>query len=338
MTSSAELVRVGTIFPQDRQNLQQSWPMQLRVRSITYLAEAINGYELVDPRGRDLPRFAPGAHVELRAGGFLRQYSLWNDPAERRRYCVAVLREAESRGGSRHLHENIRVGGIVEVSPPRNNFPLDPAGERHLLIAGGVGIAPIMSMVAELQRRRAEFEVHYCTRSPEETAFRTELAPLAAEGRLRFHHDGGDPARGLDIRATLREARQGTHLYLCGPAALMKAATEAARNWPAGTVHCEYFTGVPEPRATEDRPFRIQLAKTGGDYEVGAGETIAEVLQRHGRAVRTSCELGYCGTCLTPYLEGEPDHRDQVLEENGRRRYLLICCSRAKTPVLVLDL
>src|SRR5437763_3954388 len=135
--------------------------MQLRVRSIARLAEAINGYELVDPRGRDLPRFAPGAHVELRAGGFLRQFSLWNDAAERRRYCIAVLRENTSRGGSRHLHEDIQVGDIVEVSVPRNNFPLDPAGERHLLIAGGIGIAPIMSMVTELQRCRAEFLLHY---------------------------------------------------------------------------------------------------------------------------------------------------------------------------------
>jgi ferredoxin-NADP reductase len=312
--------------------------MQLRVRAITYLAEAINGCELVDPRGRDLPRFAAGAHVELRAGGFLRRYSLWNDPAERRRYCIAVLREVASRGGSRHLHENVRVGDIVEVSPPRNNFPLDPTGERHLLIAGGIGIAPIMSMVTELRRRGAEFEVHYCARSPEGAAFRRELAPLAAEGRVRFHYDGGDPARGLDIAATLREPRPGTHLYYCGPAPLMAAATEATRDWPAGTVHCEYFTGVPEPGATEDHPFRVQLAKTGGDYEVRAGETIAEVLQRHGVAVRTSCELGYCGTCLTPYLSGEPDHRDQVLEENGRQRYLLICCSRAKSPILVLDL
>ena len=312
--------------------------MQLLIRSISYLAEAINGYELVDPRGRDLPRFAPGAHVELRAGGFLRRYSLWNDPAERRRYCIAVLREAASRGGSRHLHENVRVGDIVEVSPPRNNFPLDPAGERHLLIAGGIGIAPIMSMVTELRRRHADFEIHYCTRSPEWTAFRSELAPLAAEGRLRFHHDGGDPARGLDIAATLREAGSGTHLYYCGPAPLMAAAAEAVRDWPAGTVHCEYFTGVPEPAATEDHPFRVQLAKSGGDYEVRVGETIAEALQRRGIAVRTSCELGYCGTCLTPYLAGEPDHRDQVLDENGRRRYVLICCSRAKTPVLVLDL
>jgi len=312
--------------------------MQLRVRSIIYLAEAINSYELVDPRGRDLPRFAAGAHIELRSGGFLRRYSLWNDPAERRRYCIAVLRAAASRGGSRHLHDNVRVGDIVEVSPPRNNFPLDPAGERHLLIAGGIGIAPIMSMIAELRRRRAEFEVYYCTRSPQKTAFRRELASLAAEGRLRFHHDGGDPARGLDIAAILGKAPPGTHLYYCGPAPLMAAATEAARDWPAGTVHCEYFTGVPEPAAVEDRPFRVRLARSGGDYEIGAGETIAEALRRHGVAVRTSCELGYCGTCLTPYLAGEPDHRDQVLEANGRRRYLLICCSRAKSPVLVLDL
>jgi len=312
--------------------------MQLRVRAITYLAEAINGYELVDPRGRDLPRFAPGAHVELLAGGFLRRYSLWNDPAERRCYCIAVLREAASRGGSQYLHENVRVGDIVEVSPPRNNFPLDPAGERHLLIAGGIGIAPIVSMVAELRRRGADFQVHYCTRSPERTAFRRELSPLAAEGRVRFHHDGGDPVQGLDIAATLREPRPGTHLYYCGPAPLMAAATEATRNWPAGTVHCEYFTGMPEPVATENHPFRVQLAKSGGEYEVRAGETIAEVLQRHGVAVRTSCELGYCGTCLTPYVAGEPDHRDQVLEENGRQRYVLICCSRAKSPVLILEL
>jgi vanillate O-demethylase ferredoxin subunit len=248
------------------------------------------------------------------------------------------LRESASRGGSRHLHDNLRVGDIVGVSVPRNNFALDPAGERHLLVAGGIGIAPIMSMIVELRRRRAEFEVHYCTRSPEKTAFRRELAPLAAEGRLRFHHDGGDPAQGLDIEAGLREARPETHFYFCGPAPFMAAAKEAARDWRARNVHYEYFTGVPEPAVAEERPFRVQLAKTGGEYEVGAGETIAEVLQRHGVTVNTSCELGYCGTCLTPYLAGEPDHRDQVLEEKGRQRYVLICCSRAKTPVLVLDL
>src|SRR5262244_3775172 len=179
--------------------------MQLRILSITYLAEAIHGFELVDPRGRDLPRFAAGAHIDLRAGGLLRQYSLCNDPAERRRYCIAVLREAESRGGSHYLHEAARVGDPVEVSLPRNNFPLATAAERHLLIAGGIGIAPIMSMIAELQWRQADFQLHYCTRSPERTAFREALAPLAGDGRVRFHHDGGDPTRGLDIAAALSD-------------------------------------------------------------------------------------------------------------------------------------
>src|SRR5215831_472458 len=246
--------------------------MQLRVRSITYLAEAIHGYELVDPRGRDLPRFAAGAHIDLRAGGFLRQYSLSNDSAERRRYCIAVLREDAGRGASQYLHERVRVADLVEASLPRNNFPLDPAAERHLLIAGGIGIAPIMALIAELRRRHAEFEVHYCTRSPEWTAFRRELATLAAEGRLHFHHDGGDPARGLDIAATLYDPRPGTHLYYCGPPSMMTAAAQASREWPAETVHCEYFTISTELAAEEDRPFRVRLARSGGEYEVPAGE------------------------------------------------------------------
>jgi ferredoxin-NADP reductase len=312
--------------------------MQLRVRSITYLAEAVNGYELIDPHGHDLPRFTAGAHVELKIGGFTRQYSLWNDPAERRRYCVAVLREEEGRGGSRLLHDALRVGDLVEVSYPRNNFPLAAEAARHLLIAGGIGIAPIMAMIAELRRRGAEFDVHYCTRSPANTAFRPELAELTAEGRLRFYDDGGDPARGLDIAATLRRAEPGTHLYYCGPASLMAAAAAAARHWPADAVHSEFFTGVPEPVLAEERPFRVRRARSGGEYEVPPGETIVDVLRRHNFAVRTSCELGYCGTCLTRFLAGEPDHRDQILNEADRQRYLLICCSRAHTPVLELDL
>lgn len=315
--------------------------MQLRVRSITYLAEAINAYELIDPRGRDLPRFAAGAHIAVRlGGGVLRDYSLWNDPAERRRYAIAVLREAQGLG-SRQLHEAVRVGDPVEVSMPRNNFPLAAEADRHLLLAGGIGITPIMSMIAELRRRRAEFLLHYCTRSPEATAFRDELDLLAAQGKVRFHHDGGEPSRGLDIAAALRDPLPGTHLYYCGPAGLMNAAAAASADWPAGTVHCEYFSGPaarpPQP-VEEDRPFRVRLAKSGAEYEVPAGETIVEVLRRHDIAVRTSCELGYCGTCLTRYLAGEPDHRDQILSANDRRRYVLICCARAKTPILEVDL
>jgi ferredoxin-NADP reductase len=217
--------------------------MLLRIRSITYLAERINGYELVDREGSELPPFEAGAHISVRLGdGLVRDFSLWNDPAERARYCIAVLREPEGRG-SREWHEVARVGEIVEASTPRNNFPLASEAECHLLIAGGIGITPIMAMIAELRRRRADFRVHYCTRSPGETAFLDDLAVLAAQGRVMFHHDGGDPAKGLDIAATLREYRCGTHLYYCGPAGMMAAAAAASSHWPPGTVHCEYFVG-----------------------------------------------------------------------------------------------
>ncbi|HYZ40946.1 MAG TPA: PDR/VanB family oxidoreductase [Stellaceae bacterium] len=312
--------------------------MQLRVRSITYLAKDINGYELVDPRGRDLPRFTAGAHIDLQVGEFLRHYSLWNDPAERRRYCIAVLREVAGCGGSRRFHDLVRVGDLVGVSAPRNDFSLDPDAERHVLIAGGIGIAPIMSMISELRRRGADFELHYCTHSAERTAFRRELAPLVDLGRVRLYHDGGDPARGLDIARVLRAPHPRTHLYYCGPPPMMAAARRAAREWPPDTVHCEYFTAKSEIPVVEERAFRVKLARSGGDYEVPVGETIVDALRKHGVPVRTSCELGYCGTCLTRYLAGEPDHRDQVLEESGRKQYLLICCSRSKTPVLELDL
>jgi len=319
--------------------------MQLRIRSITYLAEDINGYELVDPNGRDLPRFAAGAHVGVRlgpadAGGVWRDYSLWNDPAERRRYSIAVLREKRGEG-SRHLHDAVRVGDIVDVSLPRNHFPLADAAERHLLLAGGIGITPIMAMIAELKRRHAEFRLHYCTRSPEKTAFRDELDLLAAMGKVVFHYDGGDPARGLDIAALLREPQPGTHLYFCGPAGMMEAAAAASAHWPATSVHCEYFTGpgaAPAARFEEDRPFRVRLATSGAEYEVPPGETIIAVLRRHGVETRTSCELGYCGACLTRYLAGDPDHRDPILGDKARETHLLICCSRATSPLLVLDL
>jgi vanillate O-demethylase ferredoxin subunit len=224
--------------------------MLLRVRSIIHLAERINGYELVDPDGRDLEQFEAGAHISVRLGeDLVRDFSLWNDPAEQSRYCIAVLREQDGLG-SHQLHERTRVGDLVDVSAPRNNFPLAAEAERHLLIAGGIGITPIMAMIAVLRRRRAEFRVHYCTRSPDETAFREDLAILAAQGLVEFHHDGGDPARGLDIAATLREYRPGTHLYHCGPAGMMAAAVAASSHWPPQTVHCEYFTGPKAVRPT----------------------------------------------------------------------------------------
>ena len=315
--------------------------MHLRIRSIAYLTEDINAFELVDPNGRDLPRFQAGAHIAVRIGTTVwRDYSLWNDPAERRRYCIAVLREKEGQG-SRHLHDAIRVGDIAEVSWPRNNFPLASEAQHHLLLAGGIGITPAMAMITELKRRGASFHLHYCTRAPDKTAFRDELELLAAMGKVSFHFDGGDPANGLDIAALLQEPTPGTHVYYCGPAGMMKAAAAASAHWPPGTVHCEYFTGpgaLPPAALPDDRAFRVRLAKSGGEYLVPVGETILDTLRRNGVKSAASCELGYCGTCLTRYLSGEPDHRDQILREEDRSRFLLTCCSRARSDVLELDL
>src|SRR5437764_10736377 len=315
--------------------------MQLRIRSITYLAEDINGYELVDPNGHDLPRFTAGSHIGVKLGEAVwRDYSLWNDPAERRRYCIAVLREKLGEA-SRHLHDQVRVGDTVEVALPRNHFPLVEEADRHLLLAGGIGITPVMAMIAELKRRRADFTLHYCTRSPEKAAFRDELDLLAAMGKVVFHYDGGDPAKGLDIAALLRQPLPGTHLYYCGPAGMMAAAKAASAHWPAESVHCEYFKGpaaAPPARLEDDRAFVVKLRDSGGTYDVSPGETILDVLRRHGVDTRSSCELGYCGACLTRYVDGEVDHRDPILNEAARKTHLLICCSRAKSAELVLDL
>jgi ferredoxin-NADP reductase len=315
--------------------------MHLRIRSITYLAEDVLGFELVDPNERDLPRFTAGAHVAVRvAPGLLRDYSLWNDPAERRRYCIAVLKDKDGHGSNR-LHEQARVGGLLEVSWPRNFFPLAEEAERHWLIAGGIGITPIMAMIAQLKRRRADFHLHYCSRAPERTVFREELSLLAAMGKATFHYDGGDPSKGLDVVSLLNEPPPGTHLYYCGPAGLMDAVARATIHWPPRTVHSEYFKGpaaaIPE-MVGEDLPFRVRLAKRGGEYEVRADESIATALRRQGVKVDTSCELGYCGTCLARYVAGEPDFRDQILNPTDRKKFILTCCTRAKSEILELDL
>ena len=196
-------------------------------------------------------------------------------------------------------------------------------------------------MIAELKRRRADFRLYYCTRSPERTAFRDELDLLAAMGRVVFHYDGGDPAKGLDIAGLLREPPPGTHLYYCGPAGMMAAAAAASAHWPPGTVHCEYFSGpgaAPPSRLEDDRQFTVRLARSGGEYAGAAGREDPRRAARAGVETRSSCELGYCGACLTRWLAGEPDHRDPILGDVARKTHMLICCSRARGDTLVLDL
>lgn len=343
------------------EELQSLGPDRLlvRVRSTSYLAENISAYEVVVPDGGNLPSFSAGSHIDLYfRDGRIRQYSLCSAPSERAHYVFAIQRDLKGRGGSRAIFERVHVGRLLVISRPRNGFPLEARAARHLFLAGGIGITPIMSMIRELQASGGIFKLHYCTRSRDKTAFYEELRPLAAEGKVEFHHDEGDPARGLDISALLRVPEPGTHLYYCGPEGFMAAVAKAAVRWPTHSVHFEHFS-APASEAAQDAAassetseailsrdveadvsvgFVVRIASTGQTFDIPADKSIVQVLREHGIDVPTSCESGLCGTCRTRYMEGIPDHRDYVLDDTARQREIMICCSRAKSKVLVLDL
>ena len=313
----------------------------VRVNDVSWEAEDILSFELVDPNGGDLAPFAAGAHIDIHIDdGLVRQYSLCNDPDERHCYVIAVLIEPNGRGGSLALHETVSEGDLLTISEPRNHFRLADDAARHLLLAGGIGVAPMMAMIGTLEARGADYLMHYCTRAPDRTAFMDRLRSLIASGKVILHHDGGDPARGLDIEAMLKDHEAGTHLYYCGPGGFMTATAAAAGHWPEDTVHFEYFTAPEDDPAEypENSPFQVKIANTGDVFDVPADKTIIEVLRGNGLAVDTSCEHGYCATCMTRYLEGEPEHRDAVLDDEDRAEFVLICCARSRTPLLVLDL
>ncbi len=314
----------------------------LVVKRIELLANDIRAFELVHPEGRDLLPFTPGAHLDFHLpDGQIRQYSLCNDPLERHRYVIAVLREVDGRGGSVVMHDAVREGDRIEIGGPRNNFPLaEQEARHHLLLAGGIGVTPMMAMVARLQAAGTEFLMHYCTKSPEHTAFQDQLAGLVGDGRVRLHHDGGIPANGLDITSALASPEPGTHLYYCGPAGFMAAAKQASEHWPKGTVHFEYFSVDEAVAGSGPAPdgFEVRIASTGATFFVPAEKSIVQVLADNGIEVETSCESGLCGTCITRYLEGDIDHRDMVLDDDEQSEYLTVCCSRAKGALLVLDL
>jgi vanillate O-demethylase ferredoxin subunit len=314
--------------------------LQVRLQNIAKEADDIASFELAAPDGRDLPPFAAGAHVDVHLpGGLVRQYSLCNPPGERHRYVVAVLREAAGRGGSLAMHDALRAGDLVTISEPRNNFPLREDARRHLLIAGGIGVTPLLAMVHRLNALGANYELHYCTRTAEKTAFRAVLDRIA-NGRVRYHHDGGDPSRGVDLTKLLWTHELGTHLYCCGPAGLMAAVKAASAHWPVGTVHFEFFAPVATPagQAAADGGFEVKLAASGESFTVPPDKSILQVLRDHGRDIDSSCEAGTCGTCMTAFVEGEPDHRDFVLDDDQRQSHIMVCVSRAKSAVLVLDI
>ncbi|TWO72936.1 oxidoreductase [Caenimonas sedimenti] len=316
---------------------------ELRVQVLNRVqeAEGICSFELVDPRGEPLPAFSAGAHIDVQvAPSVVRQYSLCNDPAERHRWRIAVLREPASRGGSAGMHERMLPGAAVQVSVPRNHFEL-VAARRSLLVAGGIGITPILAMAQALHATGRDFAMHYCARSTNRMAFRREIEQSGYAHNVAFHLSDGPPGQKFHAAVALGAPEPGAHLYVCGPAGFMDHVLTTARDlgWPDAQLHREHFAGTVS-HAADDVAYDLQLVRSRRTVRVTADQTALQALLGEGIDVPFSCESGVCGTCLTRVLAGEPDHRDSFLTEAERAAgdQFTPCCSRSRTPLLVLDL
>lgn len=316
--------------------------LKVRVARKVIEAEDIATFELVDVNGGALPGFSAGAHVDVHVpGGLTRQYSLCNDSAETHRYQIAVLNDSASRGGSRAMHDLVNEGALLEISPPKNHFPLAHGAAKSLLMAGGIGVTPILCMAERLAVAGSDFEMHYSTRSPARTAFYDRIQGAEFASRVHFHHDVGGATQALNINELLSSPQENCHLYVCGPKGFMDAVLGAARAnaWPESQLHYEFFSA--DVTASEsDIGFEVKLASSGRMIKVAKDQTVTQALSAAGVEVQTSCEQGVCGTCLTRVLEGVPDHKDMYLtpEEQVANDQFTPCCSRSKTAVLVLDL
>ncbi len=316
--------------------------LSVRVARKQQEAADICTFELVAVDGSPLPAFAAGSHVDVQLpNGITRQYSLCNDPTESHRYLIGVLRDPASRGGSSAMHDQVAEGQVLQISAPKNHFPIAHEARRHLLLAGGIGVTPILCMAERLANTGADFEMHYCTRSLARTAFHQRIAGAGFAAKVDFHFDDGAAAQKLDIAALLATPAAGVHLYVCGPKGFMDAVlgTARARGWPEPQLHYEFFAG-DATKSDTDASFEVQLASSGKIVVVPADKTVLQALAGAGVDVPFSCEQGVCGTCLTRVIEGVPDHKDMYLtpEEQAANDQFLPCCSRARTPRLVLDL
>ena len=320
----------------------QSTTLVLKVAKKTVEAENVQSFELVDPAGKALPRFTAGAHLDVHTpGGKIRQYSLCNSAAERHRYLIAVMRAEPTRGGSKAMHERVNEGDVIEVSAPKNHFPLAEAVKHTVLIAGGIGITPILCMAEHLADARADFTLHYFARSEGRAAFVDRIKRSTFAGLTRFHFSQDEQQQRLRLTTVLAAHDAETQLYVCGSEAFTNAVINAAleKGWREDQMHRECFSAEPRESAG-DVEFDVKIASTGKTIRVPADKTVLAALADNGIQIATSCEQGVCGTCVTRVLEGEPQHRDLFLSDDERKRNdrFAPCCSRANSRTLVLDL
>jgi vanillate O-demethylase ferredoxin subunit len=316
--------------------------LSLRLTGMRYEAQGVHSLEFRAPEGGLLPAFTAGAHIDLHLrNGITRSYSLCNPTEPAERYVVCVNRDRASRGGSSFVHDTLRVGDLVAISPPRNNFELDEAAQNSILIGGGIGMTPLWAMVQRLEQLGKRWELHYCARSAQTAAFLGPIRDLSDRtqvGVLHLHFDDQTPGEFIDLNAIVSGAAPGTHFYCCGPGAMLDAFSAVTAALPPAQVHLEFFS-ARSPVANEGG-FTVELAASRRAFVVPPGKSILDVLIEAGVEVPYSCMEGVCGTCETRVVDGIPDHRDLVLtpQEIESNRTMMICCSGSKTPKLVLDL
>jgi len=296
--------------------------------------------DLVASNGSALPPFEAGAHIDVEIEpGLTRQYSLCSDPANLGQYRIGVLKDPNSRGGSVKLHEVFEEGRTIQIGEPRNLFPLDETAPESILIGGGIGITPMIAMAYRLHAEDKPFTLHYCAREQATAAFLEDLANAPFADKVHLHFDSGEGTACFNAASDLSDPATGAHVYTCGPAGFMSYmhGLAEARGYAREALHQEFFS--VEVDSTGDS-FEVELAQSGQTVTVAEGQSIVEALAGIGVTIEVSCEQGICGTCLCDVLEGEPDHRDSFLtdEEKADGDQIMLCCSRAKSSKLVLDL
>ena len=312
--------------------------IEAQVNSMRLEAKDVVSIELKDARGRELPMFTAGAHIDLHlANGMVRSYSLLNATCERQRYVVGVLNDRKGRGGSRFIHERLRVGEILKCSVPRNSFALNEDASKTVLIAGGIGVTPIICMLDRLLKIGRAVELIYCARSRLDAAFLDKLTALGGNAHIHFDDErGGAP----DLKSLLAHRPNDTHFYCCGPEAMIAAFEEACRDLDYRNVHLERFAPAGAATQAQHHGYQVKLAKKGITVDVPAGKPMIDALEEAGVEVEFSCREGICGVCETRVLDGTPDHRDSVLTERERDsgQKMMVCVSGCKGNLLTLDI
>ena len=320
--------------------------LEVTILSKTHETTDIISFELGKADGSALPVFEAGSHIDVKVNEkLLRQYSLYNSPEKHQTYKIAVLKDANSRGGSQAIHDTFNVGDCVQISTPRNLFPLKKDSKRTLLFAGGIGITPLLSMAQVLNELDQDFELHYFTRSKIHTAFYEELNRLPFSSKVFFHFNDENDDKDNAVKHALDQENplnKAAHLYTCGPNGFMDYIFSTARSlgWTDENLHKEVFNAEPVLLDESDKSFTLNLVRSGISLAIPADKTVLEVLEEADIEIDASCEQGVCGTCLTKVVDGTPDHRDQFLTENEKslNNQFTPCCSRALTDSLSIDL